>query len=679
MCGKGLHYRCCRKASWAAHALILASALALLPACGGGGDHDGDGTPQPSVTGTGSAPATGPGDVEKFFPASVGNQWFFTYDATEYGVTSAGLSTVSVTGTRSIGGTPATVLAREDADPDVGTLEDYYGISPGGITYLGNNDAEDTITPMLLPWVQLLFPVNVGTMSTVTGTNLPFGTDGSGNPVTLDVTQRIQNAAFEPISVPAGNFARALRQVTQLEATARIARLNQSVDVSGTETTWVVPGVGVVKTTSTATVDVETSSSAAELRGYVIDGVKFGYGLPFTLIPDLSPVFSGDPNPPYGLPAIATDGEHFLVVSRRITGQSPEYYAHWIASLVALDGTMISSVDLGPPRRMYDPSAAQQATVAFDGTNYLIVTEQDNNFASTANYMSLVATRVSAAGALLGALTEVAPPGSNSPMLAFDGARYLLVYRSSILYDSFGPIAAVFIAPATGQTAGGVFQVTAGAGYQTRPDVAFDGTNYLVVWEQASFNDQPPGVFAARISRAGSVLDPTGMLIHPSTLSGYARRPAVGFDGSNYLVVWEDNRQLQNDGLHNNVYAMRVTPGGQFLDGDASTGGFPLTTGSEFGEVSLRLAFFDDHYLVVWVASSSPGVYEGLRGARVTSAGTVVSPGVSGIPLTNPRGHQFGPAIAATQAGALLTWRNPFATEEAGASNGGLSIYPFGD
>ena len=146
-----------------------------------------------------------------------------------------------------------------------------------------------------------------------------------------------------------------------------------------------------------------------------------------------------------------------------------------------------------------------------------------------------------------------------------------------------------------------------------------------------------------RVTPAGTVLDPTGMLIHPSSLAGYARRPAVAFDGSNYLVVWEDNRQLPKDGLHNNVYAMRVTPAGQFLDGDASTGGFPLTTGTEFGEVSFQLVFFDDHYLVVWIASSSPGVYEGVRGARVTSSGTVVSPGVSGIPLTDPRGPQYVP------------------------------------
>jgi len=63
MWGQGLSCRSCLRGLWTAHVLILASVLALLPACGGGGDDGGDGTPQPRVTGTGSAPTTGPGDV----------------------------------------------------------------------------------------------------------------------------------------------------------------------------------------------------------------------------------------------------------------------------------------------------------------------------------------------------------------------------------------------------------------------------------------------------------------------------------------------------------------------------------------------------------------------------------------------------------------------------------------
>ena len=48
-------------------------------------------------------------------------------------------------------------------------------------------------------------------------------------------------------------------------------------------------------------------------------------------------------------------------------------------------------------------------------------------------------------------------------------------------------------------------------------------------------------MFATRVTRADTVLDPTGI---PMTAAapGPSRPPAVAFDGTNYLVVWEDTR-----------------------------------------------------------------------------------------------------------------------------------------
>ena len=69
------------------------------------------------------------------------------------------------------------------------------------------------------------------------------------------------------------------------------------------------------------------------------------------------------------------------------------------------------------------------------------------------------------------------------------------------------------------------------------PAVAFDGATYLVVWEE-----QPPAasrdIYAARVSEAGVVLDPVGIPI--SKAAGNQRAPAVSFDGTSFVVVWQD-------------------------------------------------------------------------------------------------------------------------------------------
>jgi hypothetical protein len=68
------------------------------------------------------------------------------------------------------------------------------------------------------------------------------------------------------------------------------------------------------------------------------------------------------------------------------------------------------------------------------------------------------------------------------------------------------------------------------------PSVAFDGTNYFVVWHDYR-NDTGQGnadVYATRVSKDGVVLDSPNILI--GRMGGY---PSVAFDGANYIVVWE--------------------------------------------------------------------------------------------------------------------------------------------
>src|SRR2546421_11792365 len=70
-------------------------------------------------------------------------------------------------------------------------------------------------------------------------------------------------------------------------------------------------------------------------------------------------------------------------------------------------------------------------------------------------------------------------------------------------------------------------------GDQLQPAVAFDGTNYLVIWDDTRSGGHD--IYGIRVTPAGQVLDSGGIPI--SAAPSDQDQPAVAFDGPNYLPV----------------------------------------------------------------------------------------------------------------------------------------------
>jgi hypothetical protein len=100
--------------------------------------------------------------------------------------------------------------------------------------------------------------------------------------------------------------------------------------------------------------------------------------------------------------------------------------------------------------------------------------------------------------------------------------------------------------------------------------VAFDGENWFVTWTDGH-DFEYPEIYGTRVSQDGLILDTA--TIEVSAEPDYQMFPATAFDGTDYWAAWIDVRT--GDTL---VYAARVSPAGTVLDPDGIEAGGPVST-----------------------------------------------------------------------------------------------------
>ena len=326
-------------------------------------------------------------------------------------------------------------------------------------------------------------------------------------------------------------------------------------------------------------------------------------------------------------PSLSFDGSNYLVAwaDRRA-------YPYWriYGSRVSQSGTVLDPAGIGIS---VFGSRQEYPSLTFDGTNYLVAW-QDNRSGA----YDIYAARVGKTGVVLepgGVAISTAGSSQYVPSTAFDGQNFFITWQDQRgvfdnIYGARVSRSAVVMDPA------GIALSTA-AYSQDISTSAFDGTNYMVVWQDLR-NGVSFDVYGARISQSGMIMDPTSISI--STVLGSQICPAIAFDRTNYLAVWQDNRNSD----YWDIYGARVSPIGAVLD----PGGLPISVTAN-SQYDPSIGFGDTNYFVVW-RDDRGGIY----GARVSPSGIVFDS--NGILISQRIYNGSRPSIAFDGTNYLVVW-----------------------
>ncbi len=333
-------------------------------------------------------------------------------------------------------------------------------------------------------------------------------------------------------------------------------------------------------------------------------------------------------------PALAFDGANFLAVWDDWRGSSSDIFG----TRVTPEGAALDSSGFDITLGADDQSSP---ALAFDGTNFLVVWEDhrgDSCFDIGGARVTPQGTVLDPAGFVISRQVHD-PAYSAAPAVGFDGANYLVVWGDTPL-DGYWHIYGARVSPQGEVLDTAAIAISEAAGHQRLPAVGFDGANFLVAWDDSRSGNY--NIYGARVSPQGAVLDTSGLVICQA--ARYQSSAAVGFDGANFLVTWYDNRS----GSDMDIYGARVTPEGIVLD----AAGIAISRAAYFQEFP-ALDFDGENFLVVWQDYGSEG-YSDVYGARVTPEGKVLD--TAGIAIAKAEGRQELPAVGFDGEKYVVLW-----------------------
>jgi MYXO-CTERM domain-containing protein len=335
-------------------------------------------------------------------------------------------------------------------------------------------------------------------------------------------------------------------------------------------------------------------------------------------------------------PSIASNGTDYLVTW---AGRSGIY-----AARVSTSGTLqqparitVSSASGGGPRAVWDGTEWVVAWISNGGVYH---------------------ARVGSDGSLLDAMPQaVSSYSAQNVDLASDGSNVFLVWSesaSTYISNAYGAL----LTPGTGAVTTPQ-QLSTAAMSQATPRVVFDGIEYFVAWQDSRastlYYSQTWDIYGARVSRAGALVDTSGIAI--STATANQTVPLVASNGGgNVLIAWLDARGGVSTSA---IYGARFASATGLVDGPPATGGLLLEAGPDY---TPSMAFDGTQYVLAWAPPYTiiDGGYQvTVKAERVSTSGTVLgSPAVQTVAIEDGYSYGVAPAVGGSGSGSLIAWLN---------------------
>lgn len=292
------------------------------------------------------------------------------------------------------------------------------------------------------------------------------------------------------------------------------------------------------------------------------------------------------------------------------------------------------------------PSAQDSVAMAAGPNGYLAVW-QDTRSGSG---VDIFGARISASGQVLDVMSipiSTASGDQFNPTVAWDGQRFLVVWT-----DRRGTAQHIYGCRVT--TSGEVLDpqgilVSGSIGAQSLARVAGCGTGSLVVWQDE--RSTSPDIYCCSVSQDGL----PGKSYGVSTRGDNEEMPDVAYNGSTYLVAWCDYRnEVSTD---TDIYAVRVSKAGIRSGSEVlvscTTAG---TVGAANAQLYPRICAYGSSWLVVWQDYRNSTIHPNVYASRVSSTAQILDKG--GIAICKASGDQEYPAAGYNNNKLLVVWRN---------------------